>query len=252
MADGPLLHLEIDPDEITLGQLIKLEGITSKLIREVGAEVAQTPRDAIKWIVASVRSGSPIIYALRPTAEPEEVPPRVLARAVDAITDGIAALAGDTAARPDFFTDEALERARDLGREIGERVRGIKIYNGAVDAGRGELTKRTVANVEAILAEDEYEALGTVEGRLEAINVHARRYFNVYEDLSGARIECQFGSEIPAEEIGAAIGKRVSVYGTLVTRESGRVARVRVEELDVFPDPEHLPSIDDIEGIAAE
>lgn len=121
-----------------------------------------------------------------------------------------------------------------------------------MSVGRSDITKRTVANVEAILAEDEYEALGTVEGRLEAVNVHNRNYFNVYEDLTGRRVECQFGSDIPAEEIGAAIGQRVSVYGTLVSRETGRVVRVKVEEIDVFPSSEHLPSIDDIEGIVAD
>jgi hypothetical protein len=54
---------------------------------------------------------------------------------------------------------------------------------------------------------------------------------------------------MPAEEIGAAIGKRVGVYGTLVSRETGRVVRVRVAEIEVFPSPEHLPALDDIEGI---
>lgn len=249
MSDGTHLHLEIDPDEITLGQLIKLEGITSRLIREVGAEVTRAPRDAIRWVVESVRSGSPIVYELRPTADQEQIPPAILRDAVAAITAGMARLAGDASSRPKFFNDEALERARDLGNELGDRVRAVTFYNG--NGPRAEVTKRTVANVEAILAQDEYEALGTVEGRLEAVNVHSRNYFNVYEDLTGRRVECQFGSGIPVEEIGAAIGKRVGVYGILVSRESGRVVRVRVDEVDVFPDPDHLPSIDDVEGIAA-
>jgi hypothetical protein len=249
MARGPRLHLEIDPDEITLGQLIKLEGIASRLIREVGSEVARVPMDAIKWVVDSVRSGSPITYELRPTANPEEVPAPALERAVHAITDGLAALARNNATRPEFFNDEALERARDLGKALGDHVRSVKLFNGQPSLPHGEITKLTVANVEAILAEDEYEALGTVEGRLEAVNVHNRNYFNVYDDLTGARMECQFGSDIPAEEVGAAIGKRVGVFGTLVSRESGRVVRVRVTELEVFPTPDHLPSLDDIEGI---
>lgn len=249
MAEGPRLHLEIDPDEITLGQLINLESITSRLIREVGAEVARVSTDAIKWVVDSVRSGSPIVYELRPTADPEEVPAPALERAVYAITDGLAALARNNAVRPDFFNDEALERARDLGKALGEHVRAVKLFNGKPNLPQGEITKLTVANVEAILAEDEYEALGTVEGRLEAVNVHSRNYFNIYDDLTGARIECRFGSDIPAEVVGAAIGKRVGVYGTLVSRENGRIVRVRVAELEVFPSPDHLPALDDIEGI---
>jgi hypothetical protein len=249
MAKGTRLHLEIDPEEITLGQLIRLESIASRLIREVGAEVGRVPIEAIKWVVDSVRSGSPITYELRPTASAEEVPAPVLERAVHAITNGLAALAKNNAARPPFFNDEALERARDLGKELGDHVRSVKLFNSQPTLPPGEITKLTVANVEAILAEDSYEALGTVEGRLEAVNVHSRNYFNVYDDLTGARIECQFGADMPAEEIGAAIGKRVGVYGTLVSRETGRVVRVRVAEIEVFPSPEHLPALDDIEGI---
>jgi hypothetical protein len=243
---GELLRFEVDAEDVTLGQLLHVEMTAWGLIREVTSEVAQVPREAVQWIVQSVRSDSPITYTLRADAD-GIASPAVLRRAAHAIAHGVRELdAGES--RPDGFNDEALERARDLGRALGERVRALRFSAGDGDVGR--LTQRVTANVEAILEKDVFEALGTVEGRLEAVNVHQRRYFNVYEDLRQRKVECLFaGSDIPATEIGAAIGRRVSVFGTLLSRADGRVFRVRVRDLEVFPEPEDLPSGDDVIGL---
>jgi hypothetical protein len=249
VARNPLnrLRFELDVSEVTLGQLIHVEGIVFGLIREVTGEVAQVPRNAVKWVVESVRSGSPIEYALRPVGD-GGVSEDVLRQAAAVLTNGIRELdAGAT--RPAGFTDEALERARDLGRALGEQVRAVRFATDG-DSAPARLTERVAANVEEILEEDVFEALGTVEGRLEAVSVHQKSYFNVYDDLTGDKIECLFGSSgIPAEEIGAAIGRRVSVFGTIISRETGRVVRVNVADLEVFPDQKDLPSADDVAGI---
>lgn len=243
-----LLRFEIDPDEITLGRLIRIEGIVSRLIREVTAD-ALGP-DAVTWVVDSVSSGSPIVYALRPRAKHEGIAAEAVAVAVPAISQGIRSLDRHSI-RPPYFTDEALERARDLARELGKDVRAVRFY---VDDGEppATITPRLAANAEAVLHEESYESLGTVEGRLETLSIHDKQYFNVYDDLSGNKVECLFAdSGIQPSEVGAAIGSRVAVFGLLTSRESGRVVRIRVRELEVFPTPEHLPSADDIGGIVA-
>lgn len=245
---SPILRFEIDPSEITLGQLISIEGKVSSLIRAVTGDLVGVSPKAVGWIVDSVNSGSPIVYALRPQETPE-IPISELAPAVQVIVDGIRAL-NEGAVRPPHFNDTAMEKARDLATVLGDRVRALRFYSdGAPPA---DFTPKVAANVTIALHEDQYESLGTVEGRLEAVSVHDKKYFNVYRDLDGTKVQCLFAaSEIPADEIGAAIGSRVAVFGILTSRESGRVVRVKVQNLEVFPDPEHLPSFEDVAGIVS-
>jgi hypothetical protein len=241
-----VLQFEIDAHDVTLGQLIHVERTAWGLIREVTTEVAHVPRDAVKWIVESVRSESPITYTLRPEAD-GLVSSDALRQVAVTLTQGVRELdAGES--RPAGFNDEALERARELGRVLGKQIRAVRFSAG--DGQAAKLTERVTAHVAAILEKDVFEALGSVEGRLEAVNVHRTRNFSVYDDLTHLKVECLFSdSGIPASEIGAAIGRRVSVFGVVYSREDGRVFKVQVKDLDVFPEPEDLPSADDVAGI---
>ena len=51
------------------------------------------------------------------------------------------------------------------------------------------------------------------------------------------------------DEIKDALGKRVSVYGLIRSREDGQKVSVEVEDMEVFPNETELPSIKDIIGI---
>ena len=99
----------------------------------------------------------------------------------------------------------------------------------------------------------EYKSFGTVEGHLETLSVDDKRCFNIYDDLTKEKIECLFAtSDIETEEIGRAVGRRVSVRGEIIYRKSGERIRVRAEELEVFPREEELSTIGDVLGILAE
>lgn len=81
------------------------------------------------------------------------------------------------------------------------------------------MTLQFVANVNVILGEVLY-TIGTIEGRLEAFNVHGTvRYFAVYDDLTDTRIRCE-----------------------IFYRNSGDIERIKASSLDVFPDEEDLPT----------
>jgi hypothetical protein len=108
---------------------------------------------------------------------------------------------------------------------------------------------RLVAHVDSVLG-NIVSAIGSVEGRLEGLNVHgSNRYFNVYDDLTGERVQCQFGHRIDVAKIGGAVERRVSVSGEIRYRETGEIVNVIAHSLDVFPQESDLPSADDVYGI---
>ncbi len=246
-----LLSFELEPVEITLGQLIKLSETFLGLIREVASEVTQAPRDAVRWVVVDVQRASPITYKLRPEPVSREVPRSQMPTLVTAVASGIKKLQ-ERPERPPYFTDRALERASELSHFVDERLPILRLRNGRTVT--PDLSRQLATNAAQVLGEaEELKSYGTVEGRLETLSVHGKRYFNVYDDLTGEKIECLFaGSDIETEEIGRAVDRRVSVQGEIAYRETGEIIRVRAEELEVFPREDELPAADDVFGILAE
>jgi len=50
-------------------------------------------------------------------------------------------------------------------------------------------------------------------------------------------------------EVIAAIGKRISAYGSIRYRKNGQPASVEIEKLTVFPDQSELPQFEDVIGL---
>jgi hypothetical protein len=237
-ADGRL-ELELGTDRPALAHLVSAASTFAGLLREVGREYLGDEK-AVRWIVSSERGS----VRLPVTAEPasQEVAPAVLGELSGVIAGGLAAI-DQSPRRPDYFSNTALEQAKSLANLAKEDL-PIAVRNETVNA---QLTKRLMTHVDEVLGPPR-ESLGTVEGRLEAINIHGPHRFAVYDAVSGGRAECYFREHLTPEEVGRAIGKRVSVRGKVRTRPTGE-KQIEVLHFKVFAPEEELPSADDVLGI---
>lgn len=243
------LTVEIDAQDLTLGRFQHVAQSLSGLIREVGEEVAAQHRDPVRWIVSDVRRGS-IVLELTPHRARDDVPPELPDRIADVIASCMA-LIEQRAERPPFFSDKALERAKDLSSPLGDEVRAVRIRRerAGKPAERVTVTKRLAANVEEIIG-GQVESFGSIEGRLEGLIVHDRRVFYIWDALTNRRVECNFASRIPLDDVLAAFGRRVAARGIVRRRKTGEPVSVEANELRVFPSEDELPGLDDVQGIA--
>lgn len=150
---------------------------------------------------------------------------------------------------PAEFSDEALEQARALGNLRG---RG-GIANVFIASPNGHeptpyttpVTQRVAATVDDVLG-GKYRAIGSVEGRLERINIHGRHYFNVYEVVHGKPVKCVFTPEA-LEDARNALGERVLVTGEVTSNSRGHPIAVKVTSpLRILRRRTALPSLDDL------
>ena len=236
---GPTVDFTLDTPEMTLKQLANIADELHGLFRVVQDSVV--PSGRIKWVVERISMASPLVVASRPVSDDPSVPTPSLRLVSTSISDGLKQLQQE-ATRPPFFTDDALEKTRDL-------VALVRKAEGALSVDSVSLDEHVVANVNAMLG-SVWSAIGSVEGRLESLNVHGgNRYFNVYDALTGARIKCDFAHRIPADEVGGAAEKRVVVHGEIRYREDGEIASVVARSMEVFPAEGELPGADDVLGI---
>jgi len=237
------LELDLDAPEVALQHLVSAASIFAGLLREVGRSYLGTTQDPIRWIV-EVQPGS-VKLPLRPTRALEEVSPSALPEVVALVTDGIALL-DRTAERPRHFTDKALEQAKALSNLAGSEV-PINVRNGASKV-PVPVTRRIAANVDDVLGTPDV-SYGTVEGLLEAVNIHdTNRTFGVYDSLTGKKVECKLTGNVTVDDLGPAIGKRVAVSGLILSRSTGERISIQADELEVFEDAD-LPSPEDVIGI---
>ena len=83
-------------------------------------------------------------------------------------------------------------------------------------------------------------ALGSVEGRLEAINVHGTRTFTVWDRVTGADVRCTFPKDSSwTARIKSLVECRVLVVGTVHYLRDGQPYAITelTDILDRTPDP---------------
>lgn len=94
---------------------------------------------------------------------------------------------------------------------------------------------------------DTYKSYGSIEGRLDAILLQRKPAFKIYDSTEKGTL-CYFDKTL-LNEVQAALGKRVSVLGLIHSNEAGRVLKVEVSSIDIFPAEEDLPALEDVVGI---
>jgi len=109
---------------------------------------------------------------------------------------------------------------------------------------------KEVEKVERLINTEEI-ILSTVDGKLEQINLHNNtNTFKIYDTVLGYSIECKFPENLREEAV-KAIDKSVSVFGECKYRMRDNFPHhIKVQEMEILPNPSELPSLGDLRGIA--
>jgi hypothetical protein len=163
------------------------------------------------------------------------------AEIADAFVETVASLEEGRALddRLDYMTMKAFERF----------AFSVAKPNIIIGFGAQQLTSRYATNVRAALEHSQSE-LGSVSGRLEAVNVHGQRTFTLYPPVANERVECQF-QQSQITNVLKAVSKHVTVFGTLRYRRGKAFpSRVKVDEFVVNPDDKDLPTLLEPDDVA--
>ena len=94
------------------------------------------------------------------------------------------------------------------------------------------------------------KSIGSVEGRLELVSIHARtRRFNVYHAITNRAIRCNLPKSMEQQAI-SSLGRRVIVSGIVSYNAAGEPVKVEVDRLRTLKKERELPSISDMLGMA--
>lgn len=243
MDEQARLRLKLDGPEVTLSEVRSALAALSDLVRDVAESVAGR-RDVVRWVVRDASAGS---FAIELAGEisDENVPLTTAREVTRSVVQGLASLQ-HTAQRPRHFSDSALRNARELAGLVNGHVSAVHVDSGSL--GHASVTSKVLSHVDEVIG-PRFESYGTVEGVLEGVSIHGKRRFEIYDQLTGQKVECFFADRVPLEDVLGAFTRRVSARGILRTRQTGERISIEVQEFSVFPDDLELPDAERVRGL---
>ena len=239
------LGFSLSGEAVSVESFIAVAEKLTDLLREL--ETSMTGGRALEWHIADLRTGSAHL-AMRPHTEAlqgaESAAP-IIASALD----GLEVVEG-AAQRPPHFSDRALRHAKSLVNAPKRHPNGLSIFGGSGTAPRRvAISKSLVAHVDELLGAASV-AIGSLEGRLEALTVHGTIEFSIYDSITNRRIPCGCNRKT----LDAAMQhfeNRVSVSGEIRFNARGEATSIKVDEVHPLGTGP-LPQAKDILGLFAD
>ena len=174
-----------------------------RLLRDIDYALYRRKPDA-EWIVHSIRSSAPTITL---------TPDRVDKQAVGVIGEGLRMVTEGTDQPPQHFTEpvfEDLKKMRRLFRGRG-KAQSMSVL---MDDEKTATIREDIAQLADRILSSGYHNLSSLQGKLEAINVHRSPTATIWDRLSGAPVRWAFPRE-EMDRVKALLGKPVLVTGDI-------------------------------------
>lgn len=108
-----------------------------------------------------------------------------------------------------------------------------------------ELSPDAINNVRALIP-TKRTTIGSVEGQLEAISIHNKKRFVIYDALTKKAINCDFKDDL-LPSVKDSLGRRVLVSGTLHWNAKSEAKRVDAEDVRILG-AQRLPTTNELSG----
>lgn len=233
------LTLEIDEEEITVAEFTSALDHFLGLVKEVARHVVPARRQ--EWLIKVFPGSAGIgLYA-----KPGSFTPSETNNIGQSVLEGIALL--EEGKRHHAFSDKAIEHARGINKAFTRRERPGRVRVWKRNDTSRPITSEAASNAARFL-DAVYEDDGSIEGKLEVLSSHGKLQLVIYDILSSKPIKCEISDrdlEVALQEF----RNRVEVFGRVRYRRDGAPVSVRVDRIVPFPQPQDIPSLDEMRGI---
>ncbi len=226
------ITLEIDEDDISMGDYQKATDSFLNLIKEVSRQQSDGNKSS-DWTV-KVYSGSAGLGVMgRGGIDADAVRHDVMS-GLRLLAEGI---------RPGTFTDKAIEHAKSLSLLFKKSVQpNVRIWSKREESVQMD---RNLAKQAANLLAPAYEEDGAIDGILEKVDAHGGYKFVVYDVIDERAVKC----EVSEKDLAFALEnfrQRVEVIGRVKYRKDGMPVAIKATRIISFPRPSEIPSLSDM------
>ena len=237
-----VLTVKGKPGTISLESFLTVIDSSFEMLKDLDSAISRQPQGSLDWVIENVYPSS-IGIEIRSRARDPKIDYGT--RVAEVYSDGIEIIRTE-GITPPYFSDNCLRLVGKVARVLrGDGASALEI----LDPIRGKSTEldAQIATTARQLMDYSYKSFGSVEGTLEMISIHKRPRFNVYHSITLRAVSCNLQEE-DIERVRDALGRRVVVSGLVSYNVKDEPKSVMVEELEVIPREDELPTIDQFVG----
>ena len=205
MPDGLTFAINPATQSASIDLFTKALDDIRRLLRDVDYAINRE-RSGRRWIISELHSSSPTI-SVRPLLGDEEM--------VGAIAAGIRDVTTGTDQPPQYFTEQVLEDLKRMRRLFVGKDRATSVVV-SVDSQETATIRQDISQKANRILTSGYWNLGSLEGTLEAINVHGTPTFTIWDRVSRSPVRCSFPNDAAwIENVKELLKSRVFVKGRI-------------------------------------
>lgn len=219
------LTVSIVPDDggVTFDALYRAVEDLRRLVLDVDGAVTQRPgrQRARRWYVDHITSSNPAI-TLRPATDGTDSGDRT----VKAIVGGVKWIsAGQQDAPPPYFSERELEDLREIKRLRANGVSRLEFRSDGQSDSPASLVPSLIEEQVSLILRSGDAEYGSLEGILDALNLHRTRTLTIWEGITGLAVRASFPEEFE-NTVREMLRHRVRITGLVNYFADGRPRRI--------------------------
>jgi hypothetical protein len=227
---------------ISLESFVTIINNSFDILKDLDSVISRQPRGSLDWVIDRVFADS-IGIEIESKARDPKIDCGV--QVAEVYSDGIEIIRSE-GITPPYFSDYCLRRVWEVAKVLrGDGANALEIR---------DLIRHTSTRLDAQIATTasqlmgySYKSYGSVEGTIEMISIHKPPRFNVYHSIGLQAVRCNLREE-DVERVRDNLGRRVVVSGLVSYNAKDEPKSIVVEELEVIPSEDELPTIDQFIG----
>ena len=221
------LILSSPSGKIPLSSFSRAIGKLRLILEEIEERISNGEGHNI-WAVTNLNMASPADIQIEPLEAKEFLDAE---QSIKYAIDGFSSL-NRTPVRPAGFSDTALKRTREFaGLKDAKSLDEIKLLNGSNEV---SLTGHIIANVDDLIGPPPKDAIGSIRGKLDIINVHTGLQVGIFQDLDRKCIKAIIEDENDEllERAKSLLGKLIVATGEIKRNKFGIPREIRVQTIE--------------------
>jgi hypothetical protein len=223
------------PGEIAAYTFEKAVARAIGLLDEFDSAISGQRRGTLRWVISRLHSNGNLLvgFQSRPKSRlkvdrPADIGP-IVARSFLTGFDDLE----NKCETPAYLSEFGLHQADKLTRLIGNG--GPTGFRFNSPDSTVTVTAKTSENIGKLLP-IKRTSIGSVEGKLEGVNLHHRPRVIIYHTVTKKAVTCEFNQEKLMEQVKDCLGKNVTVFGILHKNMNGDTLRVTMDRLALTQD----------------
>lgn len=238
-----LKGMHVDDERIRLEDFVSQLDAFSEALKQTDRIVSGKDKPTAYYMIDDLSYTSPfrVVLGVYPIDAAEDFSEEL----VDRFSKGMKDLSRGVV--PTDYDYDILESYRELSKKIDK---GISYLVVATNGDSLNINQDFQSRVQLVQGPDEL-VNGSISGKIEAINLHSgANEFRIYPNVGPKKLTCHFPKKL-IEKAVSAVNQHVTVFGVLKHKARSRYPyEINVNDIQISPPIETLPTLSDLRGIA--